>query len=212
MSPKIIIADDHPIFRNAMIQTLMSKLPSMIFYEAASLKELDQILNANMAELLILDLHMPGINGFEGLAYIAQKHTNLPIIMISAYEEPSIAPMSMRHGARGFIPKSSKIQDIHEAVMAVLSGNQYFPSVDGTVLTSKTDQLIEKVSKLTGRQLEVFNHLSGGLLNKQIAYKMNVTEATVKAHLTTIMRKLEVNNRTEVILVANKISVNQYVN
>ena len=72
--------------------------------------------------------------------------------------------------------------------------------------------MIEKVSKLTGRQLEVFNHLSGGLLNKQIAYKMNVTEATVKAHLTTIMRKLEVNNRTEVILVANKISVNQYVN
>ncbi len=212
MPPKIIIADDHPIFRNAMIQTLMSNLPAMVSYEAANLKDLDQILSANIdADLLILDLHMPGINGFEGLAYIAQKHKDLPIIMISADEEPSIASMSMRHGAMGFIPKSSKVQQITDAVNDVLAGNKYFPNIDGTIDSSETDRLIDKVSKLTGRQLEVFNLLSEGLLNKQIAYKMNVTEATVKAHLTTIMRKLEVNNRTEVVLIANKISINQYV-
>lgn len=213
MCPKIVIADDHPIFRNAMIHTLMSNLPKMISYEAADLKELDHILTTNNdAELLILDLHMPGINGFEGLAYITQKHQDLPIIMISADEDTSIAPMSMRYGARGFIAKSSKVQQITDAVNEVLAGNTYFPDIDDTVDCSETDQLIDKVSKLTGRQLEVFNLLSRGLLNKQIAYKMNVTEATVKAHLTTIMRKLEVHNRTEVVLIANKISINQYAN
>lgn len=184
----------------------------MVSYEAANLKELDQNLNSNIdADLLILDLHMPGINGFEGLAYITQKHADLPIIMISADEDPSIAPKSMRHGAKGFIPKSYKVQQIIDAVNEVLAGNKYFPNIDDTIDTSETDQLIDKVSKLTGRQLEVFNLLSSGLLNKQIAYKMDVTEATVKAHLTSIMRKLEVNNRTEVVLIANKISVNQYV-
>ncbi|MEZ5758650.1 MAG: response regulator transcription factor [Emcibacteraceae bacterium] len=218
MSQNIIIADDHPIFRSAIIQALKVHLPEIEPFEAANLKELDQILSANTnVNLLILDLHMPGVNGFEGLAYIAKNYKDVPIIMISADEEPSIASLSKRHGAKGFIPKSAKIPQINEAVSNVLAGKEYFPDIseaDGlhTASISEADELVEKVSRLTSRQIEVFNLLAKGLLNKQIAFQMDVTEATIKAHLTAIMRKLEVRNRTEVVLIANKISINQYSN
>ncbi|HPF46241.1 MAG: response regulator transcription factor [Alphaproteobacteria bacterium] len=218
MSQNIIIADDHPIFRSAIIQALKVHLPDIEPFEAANLKELDQILAMNSnVNLLILDLHMPGVNGFEGLAYIAKNYHDVPIIMISADEEPSIAPLSKRHGAKGFIPKSAKIPQINEAVTNVLAGKEYFPDISetdelNTGSISEADELVEKVSRLTSRQIEVFNLLAKGLLNKQIAYQMDVTEATIKAHLTAIMRKLEVRNRTEVVLIANKISINQYSN
>lgn len=210
--PNIIIADDHPIYRNAMVQTLTTMLLEINSFEAANLKELDDILTTTGSDcLIILDLHMPGINGFEGLAYINQNYPDTSIIMISADEDPYVVPLSKRHGAKGFIPKSAKIPLICEAVTAVLNGNDWFPDhIIDIPEMKEVDTLIEKVSQLTSRQLEVFNLLTNGLLNKQIAFEMSVTEATVKAHLTGIMRKLKVNNRTEVILIANKININQF--
>jgi len=215
MSNKIIIADDHPLFRRALTEALMLDIPNFKAFEASNIKELDKILKVTKdADLLILDLHMPGVNGFEGLAYINQNYAQLPIIMISADEDPCIASLSKRYGALGFIPKSANISQISEAVNAVLAGNTWFPDIndDDLLLLSETDDLVEKVSSLTARQIEVFSLLAKGLLNKQIAYQMDVTEATVKAHLTSIMKKLEVNNRTGVILIANKININQFSN
>lgn len=210
--PNIIIADDHPIYRNAMVQTLTTMLPEINSFEASNLKEINKILaTINSDCLLILDLHMPGVNGFEGLAYVSQSYPDIPIIMISADEDPYILPMSKRHGAKGFIPKSAKIPLICEAVTAVLNGDEWFPDhVIDIPEMRELDTLTEKVSLLTARQLEVFNLLANGLLNKQIAFEMSVTEATVKAHVTGIMRKLNVNNRTEVMLIANKININQF--
>lgn len=214
MPTNIIIADDHPLFRVALKQTLSLNISDVVTFEASNISELDQILlNTKNIDLLVLDLHMPSVNGFEGLAYITQNYAQIPIVMISADEEPSIAPLSKRYGAMGFIPKSANISQISEAISVVLEGGTWFPDIDEeNLLISENDNLIEKVSLLTSRQLEVFNLLTKGLLNKQIAFQMNVTEATVKAHLTSIMRKLEVNNRTEVILIANKINIKQFTN
>lgn len=212
MQKTIIIADDHPIYRNAMVQTLTTVLPEINTFEASSIKELDKTLSSLSPDcLLILDLHMPGVVGFEGLAYISQNYPDTSIIMISADDDPYIIALSKRHGAKGFIPKSAKIPLICKAVNAVLNGGYWFPE-DIIVIPEmkEVDTLIEKVSQLTTRQLEVFNYLATGLLNKQIAFEMNVTEATVKAHLTRIMRLLNVKNRTEVMLIANKINIDQF--
>lgn len=197
-----------------MVQTIATMLPEISSFEASNIKELDKILTTiDEPRLLVLDLHMPGVNGFEGLAYINQNYPNLPIIMISADEDPCIAPLSKRYGAKGFIPKSANIPYICDALNAVLDGKFWFPSEIGNLPdTNMVDTLVEKVALLTSRQLEVFNLLAHGLLNKQIAFEMSVTEATVKAHLTGIMRKLNVNNRTEVMLIANKININQFNN
>ena len=212
MPRNIIIADDHPIYRNAMVQTLTTMLPKINTFEVSSIKELNRILvNLDAGCLLILDLHMPRITGFEGLAYVSQNYPHTSTIMISADEDPYIAPLSKRYGAKGFIPKSAKIPFICDAVNAVLNGNEWFPDHLLELPEMKeVDILTEKVSQLTSRQIEAFNLLANGLLNKQIAFEMNVTEATVKAHLTGIMRKLNVNNRTEVMLIANKINIDQF--
>lgn len=214
MRKNIIIADDHPIYRNAMVQTLTTMLPKTNTFEASNIKELDKVLDSlDPGCLLILDLHMPGVKGFEGLAYISQNYPDTSTVMISADDDPYIVPLSKRHGAKGFIPKSAKIPLICEAVNAVLNGGHWFPEHIVDIPEMKeVDTLTEKVSQLTSRQLEVFNYLANGLLNKQIAYEMNVTEATVKAHLTRIMRLLDVKNRTEVMLIANKININQFNN
>ncbi len=210
---KIIITDDHPLFRSALTQALTLNFPDANTYEASCIISLEKTLSANKdADLLILDLHIPHAQGFEGLAYLNQKYSQLPIIMISADEAPSIAVSSKRHGAMGFIPKSANFSQISEAIKSVLAGNKWFPNIDedDLLLSNETDQLIEKVSILTSKQLETFNLLARGLLNKQIAFQMSVTEATVKAHLTSIMKKLRVSNRTEVILIANKINRIQF--
>ena len=174
MLKNIIIADDHPIYRNAMVQTLTTMLPKVNTFEASSIKELDKILVHMQQDcLLLLDLHMPNIKGFEGLAYISQHYPQTSTVMISADEDPYIVTLSKRYGASGFIPKSAKIPLICEAVNAVLNGDHWFPDHNVELPEMKeADTLIGKVAQLTSRQLEVFNYLATGLLNKQIAFKI----------------------------------------
>ena len=164
------------------------------------------------ADLLILDLHMPGVNSFERLLAINQKYSQLPIIMISADEDPSIPSLSEKYGAMGFIPKSSTIPQINEVLISVLAGFKWFPedSKNLPIILGTIDSLITKVSSFTPKQSQVYNLVIEGLLNKEIAYRMKITEATVKAHLTAIMQKLGVSNRTKVVLIANKINIKQF--
>lgn len=210
---KIIIADDHPLFRNALVQALKSSAPEAIFCEAASITELEKVLADNDdADILLMDLHMPGANGFVGLIHVIKNYPQLPVVMISANEDLSIAVASRQHGALGFISKSASIQEMTQAIENVLMGELSFPEkIDSYQPDVQQDQteLMEKVAELTPKQLEVFNLLANGLLNKQIAYEQQVTEATVKAHVTAIMRKLGVNNRTQIVLIASKIKVDE---
>ncbi len=209
----IIIADDHPLFRNALVQALKSLMTDVTFSEAASISELERILaSQGDADLLLLDLHMPGANGFVGLAHVVKHYPQLPIVMISANEEMSVIANAKKYGALGFISKSATIPQISNAIESVLMGELYFPAGLNSYqesLENELPTLIQKIAELTPKQLEVFNLLASGLLNKQIAYEQNVTEATVKAHVTAIMRKLGVNNRTQVVLAANQVKVDE---
>lgn len=213
MPYKIIISDDHPLFRNALIQTITNNFPDVNLLETSGIMALDNVLLKNGdADLLILDLHMPGVNSFERLLAINQKYSQLPIIMISADEDPSIPSLSEKYGAMGFIPKSSTIPQINEALISVLAGFKWFPeNIENLPIKLDTiDSLITKVSSLTAKQSQVYNLVIEGLLNKEIAYRMKITEATVKAHLTAIMQKIGVSNRTKVVLIANKINIKQF--
>ena len=210
---KIIIADDHPLFRNALVQALQTEMKDAQFYEAASITDLEKTLAEQPdADLLLMDLHMPGANGFVGLSHVIQRYSQLPVVMISANEDTAIAAKARQYGALGFVPKSASISSMTQAIENVLMGDESFPEKLNDFEMSEDqelDQLVKKVAELTPKQLEVFNLLADGLLNKQVAFEQKVTEATVKAHVTAIMRKLGVNNRTQVILIANKVKVDE---
>lgn len=195
------------------MQALKSKMPAAAFLEADSISELELVLADNDdADLLLMDLHMPGANGFVGLAHVVKNYSHLPVVMISANESDAVAAGAQQYGALGFIAKSASIQEITSAIDQVLNGELYFPSglvdVDDNE-ESELSELINKIAELTPKQLEVFNLLANGLLNKQIAYQQQVTEATIKAHVTAIMRKLDVYNRTQVVLIASKVKIEE---
>lgn len=202
---QVIIADDHPLFRTAMRQAVESVLEEAAIAEAESLPTLEQVAEKYPdADVVLLDLKMPGATGFSSLLMLRQQHPGLPVIIVSAADDPVIVRRAMDFGAVGFIQKSASIAEIGEAIVAVLEGGVYFPNIDSD---EPPDELTQRVSSLTPQQFKVLTMLSGGTLNKQIAYELNVSEATVKAHMTAIMRKLGVNSRTQVALVAQQLNV-----
>ncbi len=186
---------------------------SAVFFEAASITELEEVLTTNSdADILLMDLHMPGANGFVGLAHVVKNYPQLPVVMISANENNAIIASAQRFGALGFIAKSTSIQEMINAIEKVLIGELAFPPELAEYEHDEVNEqthLINKIAELTPKQLEVFNLLADGLLNKQIAYQQQVTEATIKAHVTAIMRKLDVYNRTQVVLIASKVNIDE---
>jgi len=188
-------------------------MSDVAFCEAASISELETVLASNAdADLLLMDLHMPGANGFVGLAHVVKHYSQLPVVMISANDDLNVIAGARQYGALGFINKSASIEQISQVIENVLLGELCFPPGLKDFHPQTEDEqsvLIKKIAELTPKQLEVFNLLASGLLNKQIAYEQQVTEATVKAHVTAIMRKLGVNNRTQVVLIANQVKVDE---
>ncbi|MGX9417977.1 response regulator [Vibrio sp. RC27] len=199
----IIIADDHPLFRNALFQSVHMAISGANLLEADSLAALLDLLTKDAdPDLLLLDLKMPGANGMSGLIQLRNEYPDLPIVVISASEETSVVSQVKRHGAFGFIPKSSDMRTLISALNQVLAGDPYFPEGLNDINDDGND-LSEKIASLTPQQYKVLNMLSDGLLNKQIAYELNVSEATIKAHMTAIFRKLGVNNRTQAVILLN---------
>ncbi|WP_114787405.1 response regulator [Vibrio tetraodonis] len=195
----IIIADDHPLFRNALFQSVHMAISGANLIEADSLNGLLTVLSKEQEpDLLLLDLKMPGTNGLSGLIQLRAEYPDLPIVVISASEEPSVVTQVRSHGAFGFIPKSSDMRELIKALTQVLNGEPFFPEYVTTYQTN--DELTEKIAALTPQQYRVLTMLSDGLLNKQIAYELNVSEATIKAHMTAIFRKLDVKNRTQAVI------------
>ncbi|ASA55996.1 response regulator transcription factor [Vibrio gazogenes] len=201
----IIIADDHPLFRNALFQSVHMAVSGANLQEADTLDALLTLL-AREAEpdLVLLDLKMPGSNGISGLIQLKNTYPDLPIVVVSASEEPAVVAQVKKHGAFGFIPKSSDMRTLVNALNKVLNGDPYFP--EALVVTNQPgNDLAEKIAALTPQQYKVLGMLSDGLLNKQIAYELNVSEATIKAHMTAIFRKLGVKNRTQAVILLNEI-------
>ncbi len=208
---EILIADDHPLYRDALRRALHQAAPGASLFESATVPELLALVEAHPeAELLLLDLHMPGARGFSALAHLRGQYPGLPVIVVSAHEEASVARRALAHGAAGYIPKSSSAETIVEAIGHVRDGEIWMPASMGSASTPLRDdeaQIAARVAELTPQQFRVLAMIAEGLLNKQIAYELGVSEATVKAHMTAIMRKLGCNNRTQVALAASQLAL-----
>ncbi|MFV3369784.1 response regulator transcription factor ErdR [Pseudomonas sp. NY15435] len=203
-SYEILIADDHPLFRSALHQALTIGLgPEARLSEAASIAELEARLNEKADwDLVLLDLNMPGAYGFSGLVLLRGQYPQIPVVMVSAQEEAAVVQRSREFGASGFIPKSSDLGTLQQAVRAVLDGDVWWPpQVDAvTEMSEDVRAASAGLASLTPQQFRVLTMVCEGLLNKQIAFELSVSEATVKAHVTAIFRKLNVRTRTQAAL------------
>ncbi len=204
-----IVADDHPLFREALIHAIGNCVEDADIIEADSLDTLQAVVEGNPeADLLLLDLNMPGVSGFSALAYIRSKHESLPTVIVSAMDDPAVIRRSIQHGASGFIPKSSAISTLEAGIRAVLDGEVWVPdgiNLQDDRLDSEEAEIAAALSSLTPHQFRVLMMLGEGLLNKQIAYQLGVSEATIKAHVTAILRKMHVNNRTQAVLAVERL-------
>ena len=206
-----LIADDHPLFRGALQQVIAQLYPQAKLYEAASVAQLQHQAELHHdVELLLLDLHMPGALGYSALSWFTGQYPGTPIIMISANSHPETVRRALDHGAAGFLSKSAEVADMADCIERVMSGERgLHPGLDATGSGASLQSLdvADALASLTPQQFRVASMLVEGLLNKQIAYELNVKEATIKAHMTEIFRKLGVHSRTQAVLAMSSLSV-----
>ncbi|GAA0852483.1 response regulator transcription factor [Aliiglaciecola litoralis] len=204
-----LIADDHPLFREALKAALQSRFEGAQFVESDNLSStLAAIQSHTGIELVLLDLNMPECEDFNGLIQVRQRFPNLPVMVISASDSPQTVAKAMGYGANAFVSKVAAIDTVVKAIQAVLAGDTWIPSelqdqYEGVCQEQK--EISAKVAALTPKQFEVLTCLQAGKLNKQIAEEMQVTEATVKAHISVIFKKLSVNTRTQAVLLVEKL-------
>jgi DNA-binding NarL/FixJ family response regulator len=209
----LVIADDHPLFRDALRQAVASVVATARIDEAGSFEELTALLEQDSdVDLVLLDLSMPGISGFSGLLYLRAQFPAIPVVIVSASDDGGTIRQSLDFGASGFIPKRFGVDTLRDAITKVLGGDVWVPA--DTDLSSATDpdlaRLRDRLVTLTPQQVRVLMMLSEGLLNKQIAYELNVSEATIKAHVSAILQKLGVESRTQAVIAAAKIAGGQW--
>jgi DNA-binding NarL/FixJ family response regulator len=212
-SHHLLIADDHPLFRGALREAVTGLFNRAQIAEAGTFEEVSELLERNGdVDLILLDLSMPGVRGFSGLMYLRAQYPGLPIVVVSADDDPVVIRRCMEFGASGFIPKTLGIEALRAAIGRVLQGEVWTPpDVDLTHRSdAETTAIIARLSTLTPQQVRVLMMLSGGLLNKQIAYELGVSEATVKAHVSAILQKLGVESRTQAVIAAGRIEAGQW--
>ena len=211
----ILIVDDHPLFRHALIQAVRYSFPQAQIHETAAVNEFyERLENGPEPDLVLLDLNLPGASGFSALVHVRAQYPALPIIVVSAHEESSIIQRAIAHGAVGYIPKSAHPSHIGEAIRHVLEGDIWLPPNLPTNLSfdpraADETALVERIQSLTPQQFRVLMMVAEGLLNKQIAYELKVSEATIKAHVTAIFRKLGVQNRTQAVLAISALNIEE---
>lgn len=208
---KIIIADDHPLFRTAMQQAVKQLVPEVVIAQAENLPELQQVAEQHKdADLVLLDLQMPGAHGFSGLVFLRSHYPDIPVIVVSACEDPAIMCQAIDHEASGYIAKSSSLEEIAKAINLVLEGDVYLPEEARRFShqpDSKAMDLAHRLASLTPQQFRVLSMMTEGMLNKQIAYDLDVSEATIKAHVTAIFRKLGVRTRTQAVIAVQSLDI-----
>ncbi|MBB6260515.1 DNA-binding NarL/FixJ family response regulator [Paenochrobactrum gallinarii] len=208
MHLKFIIADDHPLFRGALRQVLEAVSAEVSITEVGDFESVVQLIkDQDDLDLLLLDLTMPGGTGLSGLIALKALQPALPIIIVSGTDDNATISRALELGASGFIPKSTSMDGIGDAVRAVLDGDIWVPA--GVEITAEPDaetrDLLQRIRTLTPQQMRVLTMLGEGLLNKQIAFELSVSEATVKAHVSAVLQKLNVDSRTQAVIVLSKI-------
>jgi DNA-binding NarL/FixJ family response regulator len=204
----ILIADDHPLFREAMQRVAAEVFADHTFIEVDTCEKALTAIDDENLELIFLDLNMPGMDGFNGLVSLRNAAPSVPIIVVSASEDPATVHEAITYGAAGFMPKSLEKDAMVAAVRHVLEGGIFAPNATsvGRGQKSPSDaKLLEGISQLTHQQRIVLQMLVSGQPNKQIAYELNIVESTVKAHVSAILRKLKVHSRTQAVIKAGKI-------
>lgn len=206
----LLIADDHPLYRDALRGALSLSLPELHLLEACDLNSVVEALNRQEVDLLLLDLHMPGSNDLYGLIHIRKLFPDLPIAVVSGTEDTEVISKIIHCGAMGFVPKTTGAGTIGEAVTKMLEGDVWLPNSLAEQL-DQTDkafvELADKVASLTPAQYKVLCFMRDGLLNKQIGFNLDIAEATVKAHVTAIFKKLGICNRTQAVLIASQLQL-----
>ncbi len=211
-SPTFIVADDHPLFRNALRQTIEPHFAKPEIVEAGTLDEVSAAIETvEEPDLVLFDLSMPGARGFSGLMYLRAQYPAVPVCVVSASEDVGTIRRSMALGAAGFVPKSSSPTQIRQAIQVILDGGTWTPpGLDLRLASDEEDALAGRLRSLTPQQLRVLMMMAEGLLNKQIAYELGVSEATIKAHVSAVLQKLGVENRTKAVLAAGRFEVGQW--
>jgi DNA-binding NarL/FixJ family response regulator len=207
---RFLIIDDHPLFREALQIAVQMAYPDVATVEARTVAEaLELLASQDPFDLALLDLNIPGVHGFEGLLQIRTRHPRLPVVVVSGHEEPRVIAEALSYGAAGFIPKSVRKDELAGAIRSVMEGAVYVPETYGgpppADERSDRTELMARLARLTPQQMRVLQMLKQGLLNKQIAYELQVGETTVKAHVSEILRKLNVYSRTQAVIEVSKL-------
>ncbi|MDO6569124.1 response regulator transcription factor [Alteromonas sp. 1_MG-2023] len=208
---RILVADDHPLFREALSGALAPYFENAQILEAGSLDAALAILGEyDGIELVLLDLNMPGGEYFNGIISLREKYPDIPIGVVSGSDTVEVVAQVMSLGAQGFIPKVSATREMAQAIVDIIAGKKWLPEGMEDELEKVDDELkllLQRFRELTPKQIQVLSFLRAGLMNKQIAHEMNVTEATIKAHISAILRKLEINTRTQAVLLMDKLQL-----
>jgi len=199
------------LFREALSGALEPYFENAQIIQAGSLDDAMAKLNEfDGVELILLDLNMPGGEYFNGLITLREQYPNIPVGVVSGSDTVEVVAQVMSLGAQGFIPKVSQTREIAQAIVDIIGGKKWLPEGMEEELEKVDDELkvlLQRFRELTPKQIQVLSYLRAGLMNKQIAHEMNVTEATIKAHISAILRKLEINTRTQAVLLMDKLQL-----
>ena len=209
----LLIADDHPLFRAALKQAARDALGEVELFEGDSLDAVLALLDAQpQVDLVLLDLHMPGNHGLAGLAAVRAQFPGVAVIVVSANDDPRVVRRALDHGAAGYLPKSAGLDELRDAIRTVLACETWLPpplraSVARAQSTPGDADLASRLANLSPQQFRVLALVAEGLLNKQIADRLDIQERTVKAHLTAIFERLGVRNRTQASVVLRELEL-----
>lgn len=208
---KFLIADDHPLMRDAIQGALSHCFENVTFLKSDSLDTTIAVLRKNRnVSIIIFDLSMPGCDNFYGLLRIKELFPNIPMVVLSASDSPEVISQVMSFGAEGFIAKTTGTETIKEAIVTILKGGTWLSKASEKAILSVDNNAVdiaEKLKTLTPKQFQVVKLLKDGLMNKEIATTLNVTEATVKAHIGVVFKKLNVKTRTQIVLAVEKLQL-----
>lgn len=204
----VIVADDHPLLSVALRLGVQRVAPDAQVIEVDSLKALREAAKAHPdAVLILLDLMMPDVEGLSALQFLRQEHPQIPVALVTANQERSWVRSAQALGAVGFLPKSTPLEQTHEIIGSLLAGGTWWPPQQPAPDRERgqASSVEERLEKLSPQELRILLHIKDGRLNKQIAGDLGISESTVKTHISTLLRKLDLQSRTQAAVLAQRL-------
>jgi len=204
---RVLIVDDHALVRDGMRSLLEISFPECAILEAGSLAEAVDVLGAERdVDMVLLDLNIPDVSRFSGLNQLREGFPSIPIVMVSGTLDRITVREALAAGAAGFVPKSLKRNEMVEALRQVLEGEIFVPEIyEDDAMANEQSAILARIDTLTPQQRTVLRHLVNGKLNKHIAYELDVSMTTVKAHVSAILQKLNAYSRTQAVILAHRV-------